>query len=274
MSHPAYRPSSRDLLRLGKDALARGDRAEALGCFRLLVRLEREQAVARTAELERRTQASREGVSVEVQRTDRSWRSRAPASSCRSAGCRLVPRELGFHCAYHERLLRSRMASDARKIAAVATRVYLGWTAHPERRQLELLGERALPLLSVLHWASGIEEADRVEVALRHFFRSGGVHVLERAEEHEGSAAHAGQLFAVYVAWSPRDVRSLAHFSCRRDTATDPGQRVWPSPSPQFRAVHLRSTLAPAAARALARELTQTQRDYYAATRRSAGDGG
>src|SRR5262245_3563879 len=101
MQDPSEHPGSRDLLKLGKEALARGDRAGALSYLRLLLRLEREQAVARTVELERLIRANREGASIEQDQPDRPWRSGARASSCRSARCRLVPRELAFHCAHH-----------------------------------------------------------------------------------------------------------------------------------------------------------------------------
>jgi hypothetical protein len=188
--------------------------------------------------------------------------------SCKSATCE---RQIdgGFYCPSCDGQLESRSTKAGREIVKAAAEIYVGRTSYPERRNLEILGgDLELPLLSVLYWANGLENADRADAALLRFLRSVSRKVVNRDDDDGADGPYSGHFHAIYVAWAPKHGAALDAFALLKDSASDPGQRVWPVQFPHFKAIHLMSSLSPEGARALAVELVFRQKEYYAKTRK------
>src|SRR5262245_59734784 len=104
MSEALESLGSRDLFAIGKLALELGDRVQAINCLRLLMRLGKQRAVTRTAELDRLIRVSR----LELRSTKASRLERFPHSdgstSCKSADCPNPPFEAEFYCLAHKRM--------------------------------------------------------------------------------------------------------------------------------------------------------------------------
>lgn len=182
-------------------------------------------------------------------------------TTCKSAKCDR-PIYGSFYCEGCHQALWVRMTNAAQQISDAATKLYGGRSAAPEQRLLQHLdGGHYLSCLSILHWAFGLEEADSFERRMLEHLRISR-EVLNHDKDKGGTGDRTGYFHAIYVAWAPKPGVSLSDFVFIEDFSSDPGRRVWPVQTPNFEAVHLRSSLTPQGGRVLAAELKQKRDDY------------
>lgn len=117
----------------------------------------------------------------------------------------------------------------ARRIAKLASKIYIGRTGNPSRRLLNhLMSRRRLQCLSVLYWANGRDEADAVEMAIiKELGRTS--RKLDNGDDG-GTGQYANQQYhAIYLAWIPKlgeSIRSVGAYHLVRDAIWDLGMSV------------------------------------------------
>lgn len=123
---------------------------------------------------------------------------------CWAEKCTLRARhEDHVYCDAHWTRLTAKLRGLVHEIGRDARYVYVGRTAHPERRLLEHYNEWDRDHLSVLHWSCNARETTALEHDLIGF-------VLEQFpmkkdnEEHSSRGKWGGQWNALYVSWSWR----------------------------------------------------------------------
>lgn len=189
----------------------------------------------------------------------------APGSSRRRSGTgychecsRQFVQDAGFYCDDCMFKLWARIERDLTELRGwAASGVYVGRSAYPERRLLQHLQKDGRERLSILHWASSLEEAETFETEIHRIVRD----ISDQHQPRTGgrfSRCH----HAIYVSWTASyafPASQLGHHAVSRNLM---GARQWPAPPSRFETVHLLCAMSPDEARRSLAALDEREQEY------------
>jgi len=189
----------------------------------------------------------------------------APASGQRRGGigyCQECSRTFeqadGFYCEGCWATRWARIERDAREIRGSAAQgVYVGRSAYPERRLLEHLMKDKRDRLSILHWASSLEEAEAFEIKIHKIVEDISDQTQPRAGGRFARCHHA-----IYISWTARSgfpADQLVHHTLVTELMT---ARQWPAPPSRFETAHLWCPMTSDDAENILADLAEREQDY------------
>jgi hypothetical protein len=169
---------------------------------------------------------------------------------CAHRGCLLSSEDVHGFCTAHMDEIFQSAAWQVEDTLEVASRIYFGRSAFPERRLVEHISNSTKrDHLLVLHWAANWAEIEDLEVALIDAFTKQSKIKRVENESDKSDGAFSGAWNVLYIS-----------FSLKQDYSCIPGatlvetlhrrNRLWPSPVIPNAPILLRCDLTPKEAKA------------------------
>ena len=163
---------------------------------------------------------------------------------CAVQGCRLPSEDTHGFCTEHADNIFSQMLWQVQDVLDIASKVYFGRTAFPERRLLEHCAKSGRDHLLIVHWTANWPEAKEFEeVLIREFKEDAKIKRIEN-ESLESEGKFASPWNAIYISFALKQsvpcapgAITIEHLHWRN--------RIWPNPVIPNAPVLLRCDLTP-----------------------------